>query len=121
VSIRVVETKNVDCRVACAPRQSTPCSGRMLTQPRGWLPNFGQRLRDTCAIGRIGPGAVGDMALLDMPGGATQRAGGVLEEHLPLRPCHHPEKVARLFPMVIVNPVALVQSLAAGYFWGTAG
>src|SRR6202011_3078341 len=54
-------------------------------------------------VGRIGPGAVGNMAFLDMPGGATHGSRGIVEEHLLLLRRHRSKEVAGLLPMIIVD------------------
>jgi hypothetical protein len=64
-----------------------------------------QRLGDAGAIGGIGLGAVGDMPLLDMLGGLADLAGRVVEQHLLLLRVHLPEQIARLLPVIVINPV----------------
>src|ERR1700749_1752416 len=71
-----------------------------------------ERLGDACAIGRIGPGAVFHMALLDVLAGVAHCARGVLEQRLLLCPGHQSEKVARLLPMVVMHAMVPVRPLA---------
>jgi hypothetical protein len=74
---------------------------RMLFQPEG--------LRDTGAVRRIGAGAIGDMALLDVQLGIAHGARRVLEQHLLLRFSHLAEQVARLLPVIIIDAMVVVR------------
>src|SRR4051812_27427880 len=58
---------------------------------------------DARAIGGIGLGAIGDMALLDFETRVTQGAGGVLEQKLLLLATHLPEQVARLLVVIVLD------------------
>jgi hypothetical protein len=66
------------------PRKVPPlrCQRRVF-QPEGF--------RDAGAVRRIGAGAIGDMALLDVQPGIAYCARRVLEQHLALSRSHHPE------------------------------
>src|SRR6266404_4651117 len=71
-----------------------------------------QRLRHTIAIGRIGSSAVRNMPLQDFLRGAIDRASRVVEEQLLLLRGHLPEEIARLLPVIILQAVVIVTSLA---------
>src|ERR1700733_2522680 len=71
-----------------------------------------QRLRNTCAIGGIGLGTIGDMTLLDVLRSAADLPGGVVEQILLLLRIYLPGQVARLLPMVVIDPVIPVSGCA---------
>src|SRR6267143_552560 len=75
----------------------TLCSGP------GLLSRDPQRPRHARAVCRVRPRAVLHMALLDVRPCITHRAGGVLEQRLPLRRSHLAEQIARLLPVIIVD------------------
>src|SRR5580704_9178555 len=58
---------------------------------------------DACAIGGIGPVAVGDMALHHLEARAGHGAGGVLEQEPLLVAAHLPEQDAGLVIVIIVD------------------
>src|ERR1700754_888557 len=58
---------------------------------------------DAGAIGRIGLGAVDDVALFDLAAGVTESAGGVLEQQPLLLAGHLPEQIARLLVVIVVD------------------
>jgi hypothetical protein len=70
-----------------------------------------QRLRDACAVGGIGLGAVGDMTLFDFDARVTHSAGSVLEQQPLLLGAHLPEQDAGLLVVIISD--AGVTSAAA--------
>src|ERR1700736_6956582 len=71
-----------------------------------------QRARHARTVCRVRPRAVLHMALLDVRPCITHRAGGVLEQRLPLRRRHLAEQIARLLPVIIVDAVVPMRSLA---------
>src|SRR6266446_5784330 len=62
-----------------------------------------QRPRHARAVCRVRPRAVVHMALLDVRPCITHRAGGILEQRLPLRRSHLAEQIARLLPVVVIH------------------
>src|SRR6266446_10891454 len=62
-----------------------------------------QRPRHARAVCWVRPRAVLHMALLDVRPCITHRAGGVLEQRLPLRRSHLAEQIARLLPVVVIH------------------
>jgi hypothetical protein len=58
---------------------------------------------DACAIGRIGLGAVGDVALLDVPSCPADRASRIVEQSLALSGVHLPEEVPRLLIVIVIT------------------
>src|SRR5205823_12229504 len=52
------------------------------------------------------------MALLDVRPCITHRAGGVLEQRLPLRRRHFTEQVARLLPVIIIHAMIPMRPVA---------
>ena len=68
------------------------------------------RLRHAHTIRRIGPGAVVNMALLDVSRSSTHHAGRV--PHLLLGWGHLAEQVARLLPLVVIHAVVPMRSVA---------
>src|SRR3984893_13795641 len=67
---------------------------------------------DSGSIGRVGLGTIGDVPLLDMQARVAHRAGRVLEQGLLLGGCHQAEKIARLLPVVIIDPMVPVRAVA---------
>src|SRR5205085_8019543 len=71
-----------------------------------------QRPRHAGAVCRVRPRAVLYMALLDVRPCITHRAGGVLEQRLPLRRRHFTEQVARLLPVIIIHAMIPMRPVA---------
>src|SRR3984893_19279012 len=71
-----------------------------------------QRPRHACAVGWVRPCAVLHMALLDVRPCIAHRAGGVLEQRLPLRRSHLAEQIARLLPVVVVDAMVIMRPRA---------
>jgi hypothetical protein len=76
-----------------------------VVQPEGF--------RDAGAVRRIGTGAIGDMALLDVQLGVAHRARYVLEQQVALSRSHQPEQFARLLPVIIVDAMIEVRRFAS--------
>src|ERR1700682_3252544 len=66
------------------------------------------RLSNACTVGRIGFGAIGDVALLDVFGSSADLAGRILEQSLAPRGVHHSKEVARLLIVVVVDAMVPV-------------
>src|SRR5260370_25296766 len=66
------------------------------------------RLSDARAVARIGLGAVGDVAFLDVFGRSADLASRILEQCLALSGVHFPEQVTRLLIVVVVDPMVPV-------------
>jgi tetratricopeptide (TPR) repeat protein len=71
-----------------------------------------QRPRHARAVCRVRSHAVLHMALLDVRPCITHRAGGILEQRLPLRRSHLAEQIARLLPMVVIHAMVPMRPVA---------
>src|ERR1700726_1135397 len=71
-----------------------------------------QRPRHARAVCWVRPRAVLCMALLDVRPCITHRAGGVVEQRLPLRRSHLAEQIARLLPVVVVDAMVIMRPVA---------
>mgnify|MGYP006968063255 CR=1 FL=1 len=70
-------------------------------------------LAHTLAVGGVCLGAVLDVALDRLLGGAVDRPGGVVEQRLLLGGVHQPEQVSGLLEVVVVV-LAIVESVGGG-------
>src|SRR3981081_4414890 len=61
-----------------------------------------ERLRNTRAICGVRLGAIGNMSLLNVPCGAADLTGRVVEQRLLLLLVHFPEQIARLLPVIVI-------------------
>src|SRR5437899_5444634 len=71
-----------------------------------------QRPHHARAVCWVRPRAVLHMALLDVRPCITHRAGGILEQRLPLRRSHLAEQIARLLPVVVIHAMIPMRSVA---------
>ena len=76
-----------------------------------------QRPRHARAVRGICPHAVLHMALLDVQARIAHRAGGVLEQRLPLRRGHLAEQIARLLPVVVIHAMIPMRPVAVRRHW----
>src|SRR6266481_9685100 len=71
-----------------------------------------ESLGDAGPVARVGARTVFDMPMLHMQPCVSHGTRGVVEEGLLLGRCHHPEQVAWLLPMVILDAVVPMRRIA---------
>src|SRR5882757_3567555 len=112
----VLSRDEIDCSArsgVCAPGNSTrggrrhgraPPAGEASGLFRGDRLRFdAQRLCDAGAVGRIRPGAVGDMPLLNVLRSTADLAGRLVEKLLLLGRAHFAEEIARLLVVIVID------------------
>src|SRR5580704_17804141 len=71
-----------------------------------------ERARDPRAIGGVGFGAIGDVALLDVKARIAHGTGRVLEQHLLFGGRHQTKEVAGLLPVIVVDAMVVMCGFA---------
>src|SRR5438477_7939824 len=92
-------------------------AGLLLGSSPFLLSRDSQRPRHAGAVCRVRPRAVLDMALLDVRPCIAHRAGGILEQRLPLRRGHLAEQIARLLPVVVIHAMIPMRPVAVHRHW----
>src|SRR5258707_12822896 len=100
-AISVAREKDASVRGGGSPRP--PMQVLLLGGSPLLLSRDPQRPRHARAVCRVRPHAVLHMALLDVQTRIAHRAGGILEQRLPLRRSHLAEQIARLLPVVVID------------------
>src|ERR1700679_896918 len=99
-------------RAAPSPAREGPVSGDPTVVRRTCPGKTGQCPSNACTIGRIGFGAIGDVALLNGLGGRPYLAGCIFEQRLALSSIHLPKEVPRLLIVVVVDAMVPVRRCA---------